>query len=135
MAAEQQTTKVLHGNDPSTAIGKIVEYEFWLLKQGYAKTTIEGRAKVMRRFVKLGNPERRKIDFYAFRYWRATEEYDRSHKDFESVMYLLGHNSLRYVLLYKQPSRGRKHGAVDKYIVREAHTKKEEIELLEDGFE
>jgi len=36
------------------APGKIVEYSFWLLKQGYAKTTIEGRAKLMKRFVKLG---------------------------------------------------------------------------------
>ena len=34
--------------------GKIVEYSFWLLKQGYAKSTIEGRAKLMKRFVKLG---------------------------------------------------------------------------------
>ncbi len=84
---------------------------------------------------KLGNSELRKIDFYTYRYWRATEEYDRSHKDFEAVMYLLGHNSLKYVLLYKQLSKARKHGAVDKYIVREAKTKKDEIALLEDGFE
>jgi integrase len=34
--------------------GKIVEYSFWLLKQSYAKSTIEGRAKLMKRFVKLG---------------------------------------------------------------------------------
>ncbi len=84
---------------------------------------------------KLGNTELFKIDFYTFRYWRATEEYDRSHNDFESVMYLLGHNSLRYVLLYKQLSRARTHGSEEKYIVREAYTKKEEIELLQDGFE
>jgi len=38
----------------------------------------------------LGNPEFRKIDFYTFCYWRETEEYDLSHKDFEAVMYLLG---------------------------------------------
>jgi integrase len=88
-----------------------------------------------RAIAKLGNPELRKIDFYTFRYWRATEEYDRSHKDFEAVMYLLGHNSLRYVLLYKQLSRARRSGAAEKYIVREARTKKEEIALLEDGFE
>jgi len=93
------------------------------------------RAMRKRAAFKLGNPELQKIDFYTFRYWRATEEYDRSHKDFESVMYLLGHNSLRYVLLYKQLSKNRKNGAVDKYIVREARTKKEEIALLEDGFE
>ncbi len=48
---------------------------------------------------KFGNLELRKIDFYTFRYWRATEEYDRSHKDFESVMYLLGHTSLKYAAL------------------------------------
>lgn len=84
---------------------------------------------------KLGNLEFAKIDFYTFRYWRATEEYDLSHKDFEAVMYLLGHNSLRYVLLYKQLSKARRYGATEKYIVKEAKTKKQEIELLEDGFE
>ncbi len=84
---------------------------------------------------KLNNPELRKIDFYTFRYWRATEEYDRSHKDFEAVMYLLGHNSLRYVLLYKQLSKVRHFGRGEEYIVREAKTKKDCIALLADGFE
>jgi integrase len=84
---------------------------------------------------KLSNPELRKIDFYTFRYWRATEEYDRSHKDFEAVMYLLGHNSLRYVLLYKQLSKIRHFGRGEQYIVREAKTKKDCIALLADGFE
>jgi len=32
-------------------------------------------------------------------------------------------------------SRARRSGATEKYIVREAHTKKEEIALLEYGFE
>jgi transposase-like protein len=53
LAAEQQTTQVLRRNDPATVKGKIVEYEFWLLKQGYAKSTIEGRIKVMKRLIKL----------------------------------------------------------------------------------
>jgi integrase len=35
-------------------IGKIVEYSFWLLKQGYAESTIEGRIKVLKRLQKLG---------------------------------------------------------------------------------
>jgi integrase len=85
--------------------------------------------------VKFDNPELRKIDFYTFRYWRATEEYDLSHKDFEAVMYLLGHNSLRYVLLYKQLSKARRNAHGEKYIVREAKTKKGSMELLADGFE
>lgn len=50
-------------------------------------------------------------------------------------MYLLGHATLRYVLLYKQLSKALKYGTKNKYIVREATTKKEEKELIEDGFE
>ena len=54
LVAEQQTTEVLRRNEPSTAIGKIVEYEFWMIKQGYAKSTIETRIKILRRLIKLG---------------------------------------------------------------------------------
>ena len=53
LVAEQQI-EVLRRNDSSTAIGKIVEYEFWMLKQGYAKSTIECRVKIMKRLIKLG---------------------------------------------------------------------------------
>jgi integrase len=35
------------------ARGKIVEYGFWLLKQGFAKSTIEGRTKLLRRLVNV----------------------------------------------------------------------------------
>jgi integrase len=82
---------------------------------------------------KLGNKELRKIDFYTFRYWRATMEY-RKYRDFGSVMVLLGHKSLRYVLLYAQLSKNYEHGG-DGYIVREANTKAQAKTLLEDGFE
>ncbi len=34
--------------------GKIVDYSFWMLKQGYAKSTIECRTKLMKRLAKLG---------------------------------------------------------------------------------
>ena len=63
LAAEQQTTEVLRRNE-TDAKGKIVEYSFWLLKEGYAKSTIQGRTKLMKRMAKLGadifNPESRK---------------------------------------------------------------------------
>jgi integrase len=87
----------------------------------------------MRKRAMLRNPELRKIDFYTFRYWRATEEYVRT-KDFESVMLLLGHNSLRYVLLYKQLAKAYRYGN-DGYMVKEARTKKQAMALLEAGFE
>jgi len=54
LEAEQQKTEVLRRTDPAATNGKIVEYEFWLLKRGYAESTIEGRVKVMKRLVKLG---------------------------------------------------------------------------------
>jgi integrase len=82
---------------------------------------------------KLGNQELRKIDFYTFRYWRATMEY-RKYGDFGSVMVLLGHKSLRYVLLYAQLSKNYEHSG-DGYVVREATNKAEAKALLEDGFE
>ena len=50
-------------------------------------------------------------------------------------MYLLGHNSLRYVLLYKQLSKARRYGHGEEYIVREAKTKNQAMSLLSDGFE
>jgi integrase len=34
--------------------GKIVEFSFWMLKQGYAKSTIKSRTKLLRRLLKLG---------------------------------------------------------------------------------
>jgi len=82
--------------------------------------------------VNISYPEN---DFYTFRYWRATEGYDRSHKDYDAVMYLLGHSSLRYVLLDKQLSRTRSCRRGEEYIVRETKTKKESKALVEDGFE
>jgi integrase len=65
---------------------------------GKAFHTVRKRA-----VVRLGNPELGKISFYTYRYWKATMEYWRTH-DFGAVMVLLGHKSLRYVLLYAQLS-------------------------------
>jgi integrase len=81
---------------------------------------------------KLGNPELRKIDFYTFRYWRATMEYRRLH-DFGAVMILLGHKSLRYVLLYAQLSDA--YDPNGNYVCKEAFTRQEAKKLIEDGFE
>ncbi len=39
LPAGPQTTEVLRRNEPSIAIGKIIEYKFWMIKQGYAKST------------------------------------------------------------------------------------------------
>jgi hypothetical protein len=60
------------------------------------------------------------LDFYTFRYWRATMEYRRLH-DFGAVMVLLGHKLLRYVLLYAQPSQNYEYG--EGYVCKEARTR------------
>lgn len=39
--------------DVATIKGKIIEYSFWLLKQGYAESTIKGRTKLLKRLSKL----------------------------------------------------------------------------------
>ncbi len=49
-------------------------------------------------------------------------------------MVLLGHKSLRYVLLYAQLSKVYEHSS-EGYICREATTKAEAKALIEDGFE
>nr|NIO36475.1 tyrosine-type recombinase/integrase [Candidatus Bathyarchaeota archaeon] len=50
-----QLQSQLKTRSPENAFkGKIVEYSFWLLKQGYAESTIKGHAKLLRILVKRG---------------------------------------------------------------------------------
>jgi integrase len=81
---------------------------------------------------KFGNPELRKIDFYTNRYWRATMEYRRT-GDFGAVMVLLGHKSLKYVLLYAQLAET--YGGNEEYVCKDAHTRQEAMQLIEAGFD
>ena len=53
--------KTVAGESPQDSKGKIVEFSFWMLKQGYSKGTIQTRTKILKRLVKLEtdifNPE------------------------------------------------------------------------------
>jgi integrase len=53
LAAEQTSRQVLRGNQAENK-GTIVEFSFWLLKQGYSKATITGRVKLLNRLMRLG---------------------------------------------------------------------------------
>jgi len=79
---------------------------------------------------KLGNPRLLKIHFHTFRHWKATMEYHKT-KDLIHVMQILGHKSLRYVLIYTQlidiPDEG--------YSCKTAKTIQEATQLIEGGFE
>ena len=46
-------TKTVAGESPQDIKGKIVEFSFWMLKQGYSKSTIQSRTKLMKRLVRL----------------------------------------------------------------------------------
>lgn len=59
-------------------------------------------------------------------------EYRRT-GDFGAVMVLLGHKSLKYVLLYAQLSDG--YGANKEYICKEAQTRQQAMQLIEAGFD
>jgi integrase len=48
LAAEQQTTEVLRRNGIGDVKGKIVEYVWWMKKEGYAEATICGRSKLLK---------------------------------------------------------------------------------------
>jgi integrase len=90
--------------------------------------------KMRKRAVKkLGNPELEKIFFYTCRYWRATLEYHKK-GDFGAVMQLLGHSSLKYVLLYAQLDKTYFGGSIE-YICKEAFTRQEAIKYVEAGYD
>jgi integrase len=79
---------------------------------------------------KLGNQRLLNIHFHTFRHWKATMEYHKT-KDLIHVMQILGHKSLRYVLVYTQlvniPDDG--------YACKTAKTVQEATQLIEGGFE
>jgi len=54
LVAEHQTIEVLRRNTSAEIKGTIVEFGFWLLKQGYSKATITGRIKLLSRLMRLG---------------------------------------------------------------------------------
>jgi integrase len=93
------------------------------------KTFRRTRKKAIQKF---GNPELRKIDFYTNRYWQATMTYRRT-GDFGAVMVLLGHKSLKYVLLYAQLSQ--MYGGSREYVCKDARTRQEAMQLIEAGFD
>jgi hypothetical protein len=54
LAAEQQETEVLRRNEISDVKGKILEYAWWLKKDGKSDATIQGRIQLLRILTKRG---------------------------------------------------------------------------------
>jgi integrase/predicted RNA-binding Zn-ribbon protein involved in translation (DUF1610 family) len=53
LVAEQQATEVLRRNEIGIK-GKIIEYAWWMKKEGYAESTIRGRSKLLQILAKRG---------------------------------------------------------------------------------
>lgn len=84
--------------------------------------------------MKLGNPELRKIDFYTFRYWRATVEF-QEYKTEVAVMILPGYKTTTYLWLYVQLAHIYFRGAPKKYISLWVTNREEESKAIESGFD
>jgi integrase len=54
LAAERQETEVLRRNEISDVKGKIIQYAWWMKKEGYAEATIRGRSKLLSILAKRG---------------------------------------------------------------------------------
>ena len=54
MESTTETKTVAGISSLQNAKGKIVEFSFWLLKQGYSQATIKGCAKLLNRLINLG---------------------------------------------------------------------------------
>ena len=54
LVAEQQTTEVLRRNQTGEVKGKIIEYAWWLKKDGKSESTILGRTKILSILTKRG---------------------------------------------------------------------------------
>jgi hypothetical protein len=54
LAAEQQKPEVLHRSENSDIKGKIIEYAWWLKKDGKSDSTIRGRTKILQILAKRG---------------------------------------------------------------------------------
>ncbi len=54
MVAEQQTSEVLRRNQTGEVKGKIIEYAWWLKKDGKSESTILGRTKILSILTKRG---------------------------------------------------------------------------------
>ncbi|MCS7114261.1 MAG: tyrosine-type recombinase/integrase [Candidatus Bathyarchaeota archaeon] len=72
-------TEQIAKTDPADIKGKILEFAWWMKKQGYADATIEGRVQILKRLVRLGadlwNPESVK-DIIAKQKWAEGRKFN-----------------------------------------------------------
>ncbi|MEM2968653.1 MAG: tyrosine-type recombinase/integrase [Candidatus Bathyarchaeia archaeon] len=54
LAAEQREPGVLRGNSVGDLKGKIIEFAWWMQKEGYAEATMQGRVKLLEVLVRRG---------------------------------------------------------------------------------
>jgi integrase len=83
---------------------------------------------------KLNNPRLQKISFHTLRHWKGTTEYHKT-KDIIHVKAVLGHKSITSTLIYINLESALFLQTNDDFTCKIAHDEKEELELIESGFQ
>jgi integrase len=83
---------------------------------------------------KLNNPRLKEISFHTLRHWKGTTEYHKT-KDIIHVKTILGHKSITSTLIYINLESALYLQTNDNFTCKIAHDEKEELELIESGFQ
>jgi integrase len=101
------------------------------IQQKGIKETFEGtRARAAK---KLNNPRLLQIHFHTFRHWKATTDYYKTRDD-RMIRHVLGHKTATMTDRYIHIVETLYHDESGEWTCKVAHTEKEAIELIEQGF-
>jgi len=82
---------------------------------------------------RLANPRIKQITFHTFRHWKATTDYYKT-RDERMIRHVLGHRTAHMTDRYIHIVETLYHDDSGEWTCKVAHTEKEAIELIEQGF-
>jgi integrase len=98
--------------------------------KGLKVTFDEARTRTAQR---LANPRLKQIHFHTFRHWKATTDYYKT-RDERMIRHILGHRTATMTDRYIHIVETIYHDETGEWTCKVAHTEKEAIELIEQGF-
>lgn len=98
--------------------------------KGLKVTFEEARTRTAQR---LANPRLKQIHFHTFRHWKATTDYYKN-RDERMIRHILGHRTATMTDRYIHIVETIYHDETGEWTCKVAHTEKEAIELIEQGF-
>jgi integrase len=98
--------------------------------KGLKVTFEEARTRTAQR---LANPRLKQIHFHTFRHWKGTTDYYKT-RDERMIRHILGHRTAAMTDRYIHIVETIYHDETNEWACKVAHTEKEAIELIEQGF-